>query len=49
MGAIPWGFSYARTEVVSVGYRKVSYAEQIWYIIRWKLRELLRKENNRAN
>jgi len=32
-----------------MGYRKVSYAEQIWYIIRYKIRELLRKEDNRAN
>lgn len=31
-----------------MGYRKVTYAEQIWYMIRWKLRELLRKEDNRA-
>ena len=48
MGVIPWGFFYARTEVIVVGYRKVSYAEQVWYIIRYKLRELLRKEDQRA-
>lgn len=48
MGAIPWGFSHTRTEVLPMGYRKVTYAEQIWYMIRWKLRELLRKEDNRA-
>ena len=32
-----------------MGYRKVSYVEQIWYIIRYKIRELLRKEDKRAN
>lgn len=31
-----------------MGYRKVSYAEQIWYIVRYKLRQLLRKEDNCA-
>ena len=49
MGEIPWGFFYAQTEVMEMGYRKVSYVEQIWYIIRYKVRELLRKEGNRAN
>ena len=49
VGAIPRGFSYARTEVKDMGYRKVSYMEQIWYIIRYKVRQLLRKEDNRAN
>lgn len=49
MGAIPRGFSYARTEVMEMGYRKVSYVEQIWYILRYKVRQLLRKEDNRAN
>ena len=48
MGAISWGFSYAQAEVIPMGYRKVSYAEQIWYIVRYKLRQLLRKEDNRA-
>jgi len=48
MGAISWGFSYAQTEVIPMGYRKVSYAEQIWYIVRYKLRQLLRKEDKRA-
>ena len=47
-GVISWGFSYAQTEVIPMGYRKVSYAEQIWYIIRYKLRELLRKEERNA-
>jgi hypothetical protein len=32
-----------------MGYRKVSCVEQIWYIIRYKIRELLRKEDKRAN
>jgi len=48
MGAISWGFSYVHTEVIPMGYRKVSYAEQIWYIVRYKLRQLLRKEDKRA-
>ena len=48
MGAIPWGFFHAQTEVIMMGYRKVSYAEQIWYIVRYKLRQLLRKEDKRA-
>ena len=47
-GAISWGFSYVKTEVIPMGYRKVSYAEQIWYIVRYKLRQLLRKEDKRA-
>ena len=42
------GFSNAQTEVIPMGYRKVSYAEQIWYIVRYKLRQLLRKEDKRA-
>ena len=48
MGAIPWGFFHAQTEVIVVGYRRVSYTEQIWYIIRYILRQLFRKEENRA-
>ena len=48
MGAIPWGFFHAQTEVIVVGYRRVSYAEQIWYIIRYKLRQLFRKEDSSA-
>lgn len=31
-----------------MGYRKVSYAEQIWYIVQYKLRQLLRKEKRSA-
>ena len=31
-----------------MGYRKVSYAEQVWYIVRYKLRQLLWKEDKRA-
>lgn len=27
-----------------MGYRKVSYLEQCWYLIKYKLRELLGKE-----
>ena len=42
------GFFYAQMEVMCVGYRKVSYMEQIWYILRYKLRQLLRKEDNSA-
>ena len=42
------GFFYAQTEVMCVGYRKVSYVEQLWYILRYKLRQLLRKEDNSA-
>jgi hypothetical protein len=47
-GAILRGFSHARTEVNTVGYRKVSYLEQVWYVLRYKLRELMRKEGSRA-
>ena len=42
------GFFYAQMEVMSVGYRKVSYTEQILYILRYKLRQLFRKEDKRA-
>ena len=42
------GFFYAPMEVMCVGYRKVSYAEQILYILRYKLQQLFRKEDNRA-
>lgn len=31
-----------------MGYRKVSYLEQIWYILRYKLREILQKEDKCA-
>lgn len=31
------GFSYARKGVVTMGYRKVGYLEQIWYILKYKL------------
>lgn len=48
MGAILWGFSYAQTEVMAMGYRKVGYMEQVWYIFRYKLRQLLRKEDTDA-
>ena len=44
VGAIPRGFFYAQTEVVCVGYRKVGYMEQLWYVLRYKLRQLFRKE-----
>ena len=43
MGAISWGFSYAQKGVVAVGYRKVGYLEQVWYIIKYKLGELFRR------
>lgn len=32
-----------------MGYRKVSYLEQVWYILRYKLGELFRKEDSRAD
>lgn len=28
----------------NMGYRKVSYTEQLWYIIKYKLQELLRRK-----
>lgn len=37
------GFSYAQTEVIVMGYRKVGYLEQAWYIIKYKLGELFRR------
>ena len=43
MGAIPWGFSYAQKGVVCVGYRKVGYLEQLWYIVKYKLGGLFRR------
>lgn len=43
MGEIPWGFFYAQTEVFQMGYRKVGYLEQTWYIIRYRLGELFRR------
>ena len=42
------GFFYAQTEVVYMGYRKVGYLEQVWYILRYKLRQIFRKEDKRA-
>ena len=42
------GFFYAQMGVMCVGYRKVSYMEQIWYILRYKLQQLIRKEDKRA-
>lgn len=48
MGAISWGFSNAQKEVFPMGYRKVSYLEQIWYILRYKFRTRRRKEDKRA-
>lgn len=42
------GFFHARTEVIAVGYRRVSYLEQVWYILRYKVRGLFRKEDPRA-
>ena len=48
MGAIPWGFFYAQKEVFPMGYRKVSYLEHIWYILRYKFRTRRRKEDKRA-
>jgi len=42
------GFFYAQTEVMCVGYRKVSYVEQLWYILRYKLRQFFRKEDASA-
>lgn len=31
-----------------MGYRKVSYAEQMLYVLRYKLRQLFRKEDTSA-
>lgn len=31
------GFSYAQKGVVTVGYCKVGYLEQVWYILKYKL------------
>lgn len=33
---------------VQMGYRKVGYLEQIWYILRYKFRQHRRKEDTRA-
>ena len=37
------GFSYTQTEVIDVGYRKVGYLEQAWYIVKYKLTQLFRR------
>jgi len=29
-----------------MGYRKISYAEQVWYILKYKLRELFHKRKD---
>ena len=42
------GFFYAQMEVMCVGYRKVSYMEQILYVLRYKLRQIFRKEDSGA-
>lgn len=31
-----------------MGYRRVSYLEQLWYILRYKVHGLFRKEDPRA-
>ena len=43
MGEIPRGLFYAQTEVMHMGYRKVGYLEQVWYIIKYKLHQLLHR------
>ena len=43
MEAIPWGFSHAQMEVIVLGYRKVGYLEQVWYVIKYKLGDLFRR------
>jgi len=43
VGEILQGFSYARKGVVQMGYRKVGYLEQLWYILKYKLGELLKR------
>ena len=48
MGAISWGFSYVQKEVFLMGYRKVSYLDQIWYILLYKFRHRRRKEDKSA-
>ena len=35
-------------EVCPMGYRKVGYLEQIWYILRYKFLEIKRKEDRSA-
>jgi len=35
-------------EVFPLGYRKVSYLEQVWYILRYKFQHRRRKEDKRA-
>ena len=42
-GVISWGFSYAQTEVIVLGYRKVGYLEQAWYIIKYKIRQIFHR------
>ena len=32
-----------------MGYRRVSYLEQLWYILRYKIRELLQKVKRHAD
>ena len=43
MGVIPWGFSSALRGVYDMGYRKVGYMEQIWYILKYKFTQRFRK------
>jgi len=31
-----------------MGYRKVGYMEQLWYVLRYKLRQFFRKEEKNA-
>lgn len=43
MGVIPWGFLVPRKGVDHMGYRKVGYLEQLWYVLKYKLNRLLRR------
>ena len=47
-GSDPVGLFLCPKEVCCMGYRKVGYLEQIWYILRYKFRELQRKEDHNA-
>lgn len=46
-GAIRRGLCYTRKKEPPVPYRKVTYREQIWYIIKFKLREIFRRRKKK--
>jgi hypothetical protein len=39
----PYGLLLYPKGGVNMGYRKVGYLEQIWYVIKYKMRELFRR------